>query len=102
MISGLKLTSSRNSSEDWPELPDKYTKKYLPIDKEDVATPSKIKQWGYLQKIFDEISEDDNIFVGLMIGGTCTKTLGPIDVIPSKNIDLMQSKQCLDGLLLSM
>ena len=42
MISGLKVASSRNSSEDWLELPDAYTKKYLPVDNKDVATPSKL------------------------------------------------------------
>ena len=46
MINGLKVASSRNSSEDWLELPDTYTKKYLPVGKEDVATPSKLKKMG--------------------------------------------------------
>ena len=48
VISGPKVVSSRNSFEDWLELPDMYTKKYLPVGKEDVATPSKLKQWGHL------------------------------------------------------
>ena len=61
MISGLKVASSRNSSEDWLELPDTYTKKCLPVGKEDVATPSNLKQWGHLERILDEINEDDNI-----------------------------------------
>ena len=30
VINGLKVASSRNSSEDWLEFPDTYTKKYLP------------------------------------------------------------------------
>ena len=46
VISGLKVASNRNSSEDWLELPDTYTKKCLPVGKEDVATPSKLEQWG--------------------------------------------------------
>ena len=61
VISGLKVASSRNSSENWPELPGTYTKKYLPIGKEDVATPSKLKQWGHLEIVLDKINEDDNI-----------------------------------------
>ena len=85
MINGLKVASSRNSSEDWLELPDTYTKKYLPVGKEDVATPSKLKKWGHFERILDEINEDDNIPVGLLIGANCTKALEPIDVIPSKN-----------------
>ena len=85
VISGMKVASSRDSSEDWLELPDTYTKKYLPVGKEDVATPSKLKNWGHLERILDEINEDDNISVGLLIRANCTKALEPIDVIPSKN-----------------
>ena len=85
VINGLKVASSRNSFEDWLELPDAYTKKYLPVGKEDVATPSKLKKWGHLERILDEINEDDNISVGLFIGANCTNALEPIDVIPSKN-----------------
>ena len=85
VISGLKVASSRNSSKDWPELPGTYTKKYLPIGKEDIATPSKLKQWGHLERVLDKINEDDNISVGLLIGANCTKALELIDVIPSKN-----------------
>ena len=81
----MKVASSRDSSEDWPELPDTYTKKYLTVGKEDVVAPSKLKNWGHLERILDEINEDDNIFVGLLIGENCTKVLEPIDVIPSKN-----------------
>ena len=74
MISGLKAGSCRNSSEDWLELPDKYTKKYLPVGKEDIATPSKLKQRGHLEIILGEINEDDNISVGLLIGTNFMKS----------------------------
>ena len=46
VISGMKGASSRDSCEDWPELPDTYTKKYLPVGKEGVATLSKLKTGG--------------------------------------------------------
>ena len=85
VINGLKVASSINSSEDWLELPDTYTKKYLPVGKEDVATPSKFKKLGHLEIILDEINEDGNISVGLLIGANCTKAHEPIDVILSKN-----------------
>ena len=83
VISGLKVATSRNNSEDWLELPDTYAKKYLPVGKEDVVTPSKLKQQAHLERILDKIIEDDNI--GLLIGANCAKALKPIDVIPSKN-----------------
>ena len=63
VICGLKVVSSRNNYEDWLELPDTYTKKYLPVGKEEVATPSKLKQWGHLERILYKINEDDNISV---------------------------------------
>ena len=46
VISGLKVASSKNSSEYWFELPDTYSKKYSPVGKEDIATPSKLKKMG--------------------------------------------------------
>ena len=90
VISGLKVASSRNNSEDWLELPETYTKKYLWEGKGDVATPSKLRQWKHLESILDEINEGDNISVGLLIGANCTKALDPIDVIPSKNNDTIK------------
>ena len=77
MISELKAASSRNSSEDLLERPVTYAKKYLWVGKEDIATPSKLKQWGHLERILDEINEDDNISAELWIGF--------VHVIPSKN-----------------
>ena len=77
VINRLKVASSRNSSEDWLQLPDTYTKKYLPVGKEDLATPSKLKKWGHPERILDKINEDDNISVGLLIGANCTKALEP-------------------------
>ena len=35
-VTGLRVTSGNGDSHDWLELPDKYTKKYLPVDKENV------------------------------------------------------------------
>ena len=61
VISGKKVASSRDSSEDWLKLPDIYTKKYLPVGKEDVATPLKLKNWGHLERILYKINEYDNI-----------------------------------------
>ena len=77
MISELKAASSRNSSEDLLERPVTYAKKYLWVGKEDIATPSKLKQWGHLERILDEINEDDNISAELWIGF--------VHVIPCKN-----------------
>ena len=49
VVKGLKVLSGSGDLYDWLELPDRYTKKYLPVDKEDVVTPSKLKQWKHLE-----------------------------------------------------
>ena len=43
-------------------------KRHLPVDQEDIATPSKLKQWKYFEGIMDKISKRDDISVGLLIG----------------------------------
>ena len=51
----------------------------------DIATPDKIKDWKYLEKITDEIIQGKYISIGLFIGGNCFKALEPLEVIPSKD-----------------
>ena len=75
VICGLKVANSKNSSEDWLELPKTYTKQYLSVGKEDIVTTSKLKQWGHLKRILDKINEDGNISVGLLKGANCMKVL---------------------------
>ena len=57
----------------------------MPVDKEDVVIPSKLKQWRHLESIVGKVSQKENISVGLLIGANCTKALEPIDIILSKN-----------------
>ena len=85
VVKGLKVTSGNGDSHDWLELPDIYAKKYLPVDKEYVATLSKLKQWKHLESIASKISPKEEISVGLLIGVKCAKALERIDIIPSKN-----------------
>ena len=57
----------------------------MPVDKEDVVIPSKLKQWRHLESIVGKVSQKENISVGLLIGANCTKALEPIDIILSKD-----------------
>ena len=41
-------------------------------------------------------------YLRLLIGANCTKALEPIDVMPIRIMDLMQSKQGLNGALLAL
>ena len=85
VVKGLRVTSGNGDSHDWLELPYTYTKKYLPVDKEDVATPSKLKQWKHLESIVAKISQKEDISVGLLIRANYAKALEPIHIISSKN-----------------
>ena len=87
VVKGLRVTSGNVDSRDWLELPDTYTKKYLPVDKRDVTTPSKLKQWKYLESNVGKISQKEDISVGLLIGENCAnlRNLEPIDIMLSKN-----------------
>ena len=73
LVEGLKVSSSRDEGSEWIELPKTFTKRYLPVDQDDIATPSKLKQWKYLEGIMDKISKRDDISVGLLIGANCKR-----------------------------
>ena len=83
LVEGLKESSSKDEDGEWIELPKSFMKKYLPVDQDDIATPSKLKQWKYLEGIMDKISKRNDISVGLLIGANCTKALEPLNIIPS-------------------
>ena len=54
------------------------------MDRSEIATPDKLKQWQYLEKISSFLGENDNISVDLLIGANCVETLLPLEVIPSQ------------------
>ena len=56
-------------------------KKYLPVGKEHVVTPSKFN----IKRILGKINEYINISVGLLIRANVLEALEAIHVIPSKN-----------------
>ena len=75
LVEGLKVSSSRDEDGEWIELPKTFVKRYLPVDQDNIATPSKLKQWKYLKDIMDKISNRDDISVGLLIGTNFIKAL---------------------------
>ena len=63
-------------------LPTSYGFEGLPLNKNEVPTPENLKRWQYLSKMFPEMSRfDENISLGIMIGGSCPKALEPLEVI---------------------
>ena len=54
------------------------------MERSEIATPAKLKQWQYLEKISSFLGENDNISVDLLIGANCVEALQPLEVIPSQ------------------
>ena len=54
------------------------------MGRSEIATPAKLKQWQYLEKISSFLGENDNISVDLFIGADCVEVLQPLEVIPSQ------------------
>lgn len=44
----------------WIKLPKMYARAHLAVDKEEIATPDKIKQCDYLKAIASDIIQTDN------------------------------------------
>ena len=93
-IEGLQVAGSKDGSA-WIKLPRVYTRKHLPVDKKDVATPDKIEEWDYLKTISSEITQTDDIEVGLLIGANWMKALEPLKVIAGNNGGPYAYQTCL-------
>ena len=58
-----------------------YMQEEILVDKEEIATPSKIKKWKHLSSITNEIEQRNDVQVGLLIGANCMKVLEPRKII---------------------
>ena len=67
VVKGLRVISGNGDSHDCFELPDTYTKKYLPLKKRMLQHLAKLKQWKHLESIVGKISQKEDISVGLLI-----------------------------------
>ena len=84
---GLQVSSVYGFDDKPPEhfdLPKSYTRQLLPIERVNIPTVEKIHHFEYLRTILHEIPQfDQDIPIGLLIGGNCSKMIEPIKVIPS-------------------
>ena len=76
-----------------------YARKEIPVDKEDIATPAKIKEWKHLTPISNETVQRDDVQVGLLIGANYMKALEPMQIIHSEGGGLCAYKTRLSWLL---
>ena len=84
MVDKLKVAGVNKMNNDWISLPKVYSKKTLPVEKEEVATPEKVSKWKYLDSIKSEITQTDDIEIGMLIGANCMKAT-PLKIIASKD-----------------
>ena len=67
-------------------LPRLFTRKVLPINKDEVPTVDKVKDWPHLESIMKEIPDiDPDAPVALLIGVNCPTALRPLEVINEEN-----------------
>ena len=83
-LSVSKLVLRPSEKVKWIRLPSTFTRKEIPVDQSEIATPAKLKQWKYLDRISREIGGNESITVDLSIGANCLKALEPLEVIPSQ------------------
>ena len=82
-LDGIKVTGI-NGDSSCLALPKLYARKEIPVDKEEIATPAKIKEWKHLTPISNEIVQRAYVQVSLLIGANCMKALEPTQIIHSE------------------
>ena len=80
-----KQTVSKNDKVQWLKLPKVFSRKEIPVDQAEIATPEKLTKWKYLNCVAEKIASDDSISVDLLIGANCTEALEPVSVISSQD-----------------
>ena len=81
VVEGLKVANGGkkfHQKERWI-----YARKDLAVES-DVAKPSQIAKWKYLEQIKDELKLNPNVKTGFLIGANCSRALGPEMVIHSE------------------
>ena len=90
LVDGIMVSKQVLSTRDqihWVKLPKLYTRKEIPVDPSEVATPLKLKKWlpCYLDCTAGKIASNDAVSIDVLIGVNCAKALELIDFIASKN-----------------
>ena len=83
-IEGVEVIRVHGDS-GWLALPKLYSRREIPVGKEEIETPTKIREWEYLQPISNEIVQNDNVHVGLLIGANCMKALELTRILQSQD-----------------
>ena len=84
-VDNLKVAGVNKMNNGRISLPKVYSKKTLPVEKGEVETPEKVSKWKYLDSVKSEITQRDDIEIGMLIGANCMKVFEPLKVVPSKD-----------------
>ena len=60
-------------------------RKHFQLKRKRSQPPEKVSKWKYLDSIKSEITQTDDIEIGMLIGANCMKALEPLKIIPSKD-----------------
>ena len=68
------------------DLPQFFSCQDLPIDRDEIPTPERVRNWSYLDEIANEIPDlDCDIPIGLLIGVNYPAALRPAEIIKEEN-----------------
>ena len=82
IVSGISC--SKGVPVEWIEVPKAYSRSFLPVERDEIATPKKWK-WKYSKPITPETTQDDDAEVGMLIGANCMKALELVEIIASQD-----------------
>ena len=84
IVNDLMVSSLDGSNQ--IDLPKVFSRQDLLIDRNEIPTPERVRNWSYLEEIADEIPNlDCDIPIGLLIGVNCPAALRPTEVIKERN-----------------
>ena len=83
LVKGLLVTkaSSQNQQQKRIRLPTAFYKKEIPVEPCEIAMSGKLQRWKYLERIFGEISNNENVKVDLLVRVNCLEELESLEVI---------------------
>ena len=85
-ISGLSVSAINN--DDKIPLPKTYTRKTIPVCRDQIPNPETARQWPHLESLTSELmTSESNVEVGLLIGANCPRAIKPREVIPCNDVD---------------
>ena len=60
-------------------------RKHYQLKRKRLKPPEKLSKWKYLHSVKSEITQTDDIEIGMLIGDNCMKVSEPLKVVPSKD-----------------